>query len=344
MNNHFVPIYKRLFEKYRDMILNHQLAAGDRIDSINEIQKIHNVSRETAKIVLKLLASDGYIVQHPGKGSFVADLRPREKIWGIILPFYSAQYEALFQHILNRAATLDRELRLFVDNNSWEEEIRLVGKLIGEACEAVIVVPTLDESKTAEFYRRLSPRESFVILADHTMAGSFFSYVVQSYDLGLRRALEYLLDKCNGTVAFVRNITGMGRNLVQELMEGTYIEIMESERPRRQQCILDRLSSINADVVRKQNIQGLFCCDDGDALRITGRLREQGISMGTDLHLVSYGNTEFARFMTPSITSIDPHPEAMAQKIVAIIQDHLSGGRTDMSQYVMGPELVVRDT
>ena len=75
-------------------------------------------------------------------GSFVADLRPRRKLWAIVLPFYSAQYEDLVHALARQAWAMGRQLHHFVDYNNWEEERRLVGYLTRERYEAVVVVPT----------------------------------------------------------------------------------------------------------------------------------------------------------------------------------------------------------
>jgi DNA-binding LacI/PurR family transcriptional regulator len=60
--------------------------------------------------------------------------------------------------------------------------------------------------------------------------------------------------------------------------------------------------------------------------------------------LVSYGNTDLARFFTPAITSVDPHNSEMAQKISDIIKDRLEGKNTEFCQFVVQPELIVRET
>ena len=72
----FVPIYKKLFDQYRDDIRSYRLQPGHRVHSITEMQELHGVARETAKRVLNMLAEEGYIIQRRGKGSFVSDLRP----------------------------------------------------------------------------------------------------------------------------------------------------------------------------------------------------------------------------------------------------------------------------
>lgn len=340
----FTPIYRRLADEYKDSILKLKYQSGDRIDSIARIQERHGVSRETAKVVLKALADEGYIIQRAGKGSFVSDIRPKKKIWGIILPHYSVFYEDLLHCIANHAAAMGRHIQHFVSYNKWQEEIGLVGRMINERYEAVIVVPTLDESKAADFYRRMTSARTLVALMDHTMSGSYFSYAIQSYDLGVRRGLQYLLGKTGGSIAFVRNEIWTGRNIVQELMEETFKGVLAAERPRAAPVVIDRISEMTVSHLRRNRVGGIFCCDDTDAVRVIGRLRDEGVLIPGDMSLVSYGNTDLARYFTPMITSIDCRTEEMAAKTVAMIKSWLKGGDVSLCQYVIQPDLVVRQT
>jgi DNA-binding LacI/PurR family transcriptional regulator len=340
----FVPIYRRLIDDYKDAIINRRLKPGDLVDSINRIMEVHRVSRETAKTVLNTLAQEGYILKRPGKGSFVADLRPRRKLWAVVLPFYSAQYEDLVHALAQQAWALGRQLHHFVDYNNWEEELRLVGHLTRERYEAVVVVPTMDESRTSEFYRSLSALETSVSLIDHTMAGSYFPYVIQSYDLGVQRGMRHLLEHTTGAIAFVRNEMWSGRNMVQELMENTFLGVMSEERPNVMPLCIDKGQRMDAAFVTQYNVQGVFCCDDSDAIRIIGRLKEEGVSVPGDVRLVSYGNTHLARYFTPALTSLDPHTAEMAAMTADILSKRIKGEQTSFCQYVVQPELVVRDT
>ncbi len=340
----FIPKYKRLTNLYREAILAHEYGPGARLDSINEIQSRHGVSRETAKLVLKTLCDEGLIVQKAGMGSFVADLRPPRKLWGVVLPFYSVHYDYLLGHLSRRAWAKGREFRHFVDYNNWEEEVRLVGRLINERYEAVIIIPTLDESKTASFYSRLKTSSTVVSLLDHTMAGSFFPYVVQSYDLGVERGMRYLLQTTNRSIAFVRNEIWADRNLVQEMMEEAYLDHMRTRRPDVEPIVVEHAGRVDREFVQTRGIEGFFSCDDTDAVGIIGRLKEQGLSIPLHARLVSYGNTEIARYFTPAITSIDPRTEEMVRQTIDIVMTRIGGGDIGFSQYVVQPELIHRET
>jgi DNA-binding LacI/PurR family transcriptional regulator len=340
----FIPIYRKLFNFYSGAILTQQVLPGSRIDSINEIQKKHHVSRETAKLVLKKLSTEGFIIQKAGKGSYVAPLGPRRPVWGVIVPFFSAHVEKLIQSLRAEAEKTGRKIEHYVDYNGWEEETRLVGRMIHERYEAVIVVPTYDESKTSEFYRNLKAGGTLVTLLDHTMAGSYFSFAIQSYDLGVERAVRYLGSKTDQTLAFLKNDLWAGRNMVQEVMEETFRNCVNAETKGRRAVVLEHITGIRPDLLRHEKVGGIFCCDDVDAVRVLGRLIEWGFRITEDISVISYGNTDLARYFTPKITSIDPHGEEMARRIAEMINAHIRGENVRFSQYVIQPDLVVRET
>ena len=342
--NTFIPIYQKLFAMYRDAIITQQYRPGDRVPSINEMIAEHKIARETAKAVLKMLADHGHIIQQPGKGSFVADLGPLKKIWGVVVPFFSAQVEELIFYLRQEAAKLGRELEHFVDYNNWKEEIRLVGTLINERYEAVIILPTFDETETASFYARLKSGGTAVSLIDHTMCGSSFAYAIQSYDLGVQRGARHLFTKPSGTLAFVKNYIWLRRNMVQELMQETFQNAIEQNGQKYRALILNNVQQIDKDMIRKNEIRGFFCCDDYDAIRVVGRLKSWEFQIPEDISIVSYGNTDLAKFFSPAITSIDPHSAELANTTASFIQQKRKGKDISFSQHVIQPELIVRET
>jgi DNA-binding LacI/PurR family transcriptional regulator len=337
-----MPIYQTIVNRLKQAIIGQEYPPGSRIDSIQEIQKRFEVSRETAKLVLKKLAEEHLIVQRAGKGSFVADLGSLQPAWAVIVPYFSVQIEQLLTHLDHQARIAMRVIRLFVNDNQWQEEIRLVGALIRERVEAVIVVPTRDETQTAPFYRKLISGGTVVTLLDHTMAGSYFTYAIQSYDLGVRRAVGYLLERTDGSLALIKNDMCSGRNMVYELMEETFRECVEEAG--RKPWVVERLADLDANAMRKRKAGGILCCDDLDAVRVLGRLKEWQLDVPKDISLVSYGNTDLARYFSPSITSVDGHAEELVQKTVEIIRAHRNREDTRFHQFVIQPTLVIRET
>lgn len=340
--NNFIPIYQRLTDFYQLKILNQEYLSDQQIDSISMIMDRHNVSRETAKLVLKKLIENGLVVSKAGKGTFINSQKSIQKIWGMVVPFYSSNIEQLIGFLQEEARKRGRELVYFFDYNNAEEEKQLVGKMIFEGYEAIIIVPNYNEMNTAEFYRKLIPGNTKVMLVDYTMAGSYFRYVIQSYDLGVKRALDYLILQGQGNLLFIKNEIWKGRNLLYELMESTFRTLIEERYPDKKLLVLDRVSDLNISYLSENEINGILCCVDTDAIRIVGRLKQWNIKIPEEVSVVSYGDTELTKFFDPPVTAIDCKYEEMAYLTAQLLmEDHIS---KLTEQYIIQPELIIRKT
>lgn len=65
------PLYVQIKDIYRNKIISGEYKLGDRIESENEIQKIYDVSRITARQAVMDLEKEGMVKRHRGKGTFV---------------------------------------------------------------------------------------------------------------------------------------------------------------------------------------------------------------------------------------------------------------------------------
>jgi DNA-binding LacI/PurR family transcriptional regulator len=342
MNSSFVPIYRKLFDLYKGKIVTQEIKPGHQIDSITRIMQRHGVSRETAKLVLRMLIDERLIISRAGKGSFVTPFAETKKIWGMVIPFYSSNMEQLINYLDHEAQKRGRELAYFFGYNNPEEEIRLVGSMILEGYEAVIVVPNNDESLTAEFYRKLLLGNTSVVLTDNTMSGSYFRYVIQSYDLGVKRAIDYLVSKTRENLLLVKNESWKGRNLLYEFMEQTFTNIVSANYPNRKVFVISNMKEFNHEFIHKNGIGGVLCCADTDAVRVIGRLQKWHVGIPRDISIVSYGNTELTEFFNPAITVIDCGYEDMALQTAMLIEKGNRAG--PFEQHIILPQLIIRQT
>lgn len=343
MKQPFVPIYRKLSDQYRKSIENQAYPPGSKIDSIQQIMSRHHVSRETAKLVLRQLLDEGLIISKQGKGSFVVDHEETKPVWGMVIPFYSSNMETLIEHLSAEASARGRDFEYYLGYNNPEEEQRLVRNMILHAYEAIIVVPNYDENLTASFYRNLVQGRTQVILADYTMSGSYFRYVVQSYDLGVCRALEYLAAEREGNLLMVKNESWKGRNLLIELVEQSLRIRTSNDYPGKKVFVIPDVRQLNKSLLSENDISGILCYSDIDAIKTTGRLKQWNISMPDDVRLVSYGNTELTRFHEPEITVIDCMYGEMASRTAALIDDGDDKGR-EFEQHIIQPVLIKRGT
>lgn len=71
------PAYAQIANDYRSKIIDGTLTAGTKLPSESELMSEYGVSRIVARQAIGVLRSEGLVVSHSGKGSFV---RPRQQI------------------------------------------------------------------------------------------------------------------------------------------------------------------------------------------------------------------------------------------------------------------------
>ena len=334
-----LPIYKKLIKSYTNDILTHVLVPGKQVDSINKIMRKHAVSRETAKIVLNHLANSGLIIQIPGKGSFVKEPKSTLKKWGFILPMYSSNMEQLIDKMSTLAVDYDMKLEYYLHYNNPDEEIRLVSNLIQQGYDSLFIVPNYNEALTAKFYSRLKTTSSKLFLMDYTMAGSTFNYVIQSYDLGVKRAAEYLSKQNQGNFLFVNDSAWYGINMVTDTMLSTFIDYGESVYNRKVMAV-NHYNKVTKDLIISNSVGGILCYKDTDAIKLYGKLVKMGFKFPDDISIVNYGNTELIELFEPGLTAIDCLYDDMIDKVRLMYNMNIK----KKEQYIVSPKLVIRNT
>lgn len=335
-----IPIYRRIANTYIDKINSQEYLPESRIDSITKIMRRHDVSRETAKRVIKVLIEEKLVTSIAGKGTFVNSCKKTKNVWGVVVPFYTSGVETLIENIYAEAQRNNSKLEYFLHYNNHNEEIRLLSHMIKEGYEAVIIIPNYDESLTAEFYRNVFAGNTKIVLADNTMAGSYFQYVIQSYDLGVKRAFDYLKLKDSGNYLLINEERWHGKNMVFELIEQTLRALIQSSG-NSSLFTISHMNNIDADYIKENNITKVLSINDTNTIRFIGRLRQWGISVPEDLSIVSYGNTELTKYSNPPITVVDCNYSEMARQIASLIKEQDS--RTTI-QSVIQPKLIIRNS
>ncbi|MCP4295234.1 MAG: LacI family transcriptional regulator, partial [Proteobacteria bacterium] len=292
---------------------------------------------------LGILAKEGYIVQKPGLGSFVTYTKPDNQTWGVVLPFYSIQYEDLVNRISIGAASKNREVVHRCAYHDWSREISIVDEMLRESYEIIIVIPTSDESKTRDFYQKISSLSSLIVMMDHSMSNYDFNSIITSYDLGVIRAMNYLLDITEGGIAFVGTSVWAEKNQILDIMKSTYEDYMEKRRPDYQPHFYERPNLIQAESVKERGITGLICFDDLSSIQAIGTLKEQGMEAGEDYNLISFGNSTLSKYFTPAISSIDLQNKKMVSELLEMVELREQNAPGKFKS-IIEPEIIIRST
>ncbi|MBQ8559583.1 MAG: PLP-dependent aminotransferase family protein [Tyzzerella sp.] len=79
LENEDIPRYLRVYDYYKELILNGQMQPGTKIPSIRKGSKQFQMSRTTMESAYLLLAAEGYIISKPQSGYYVTDIAEKQK-------------------------------------------------------------------------------------------------------------------------------------------------------------------------------------------------------------------------------------------------------------------------
>ena len=94
------------------------------------------------------------------------------------------------------------------------------------------------------------------------------------------------------------------------------------------------------------DVDGIFCATDVVAIGVMRALRDRGLSVPADVRVAGFDDVPLASYLTPSLTSVHPDHEAMADAAIRMLVDRISGARAadDYRSFTGATRLVERES
>lgn len=88
----------------------------------------------------------------------------------------------------------------------------------------------------------------------------------------------------------------------------------------------------------------MVCVSDVMALGALRALDDRGLRAGTDVAVTGFDDSPLTTVVRPGLTSVRQPLEAVAEKVIEVLLEHLHGTRSSPAQVLLEPALVVRDS
>ncbi len=220
------PLYLQIQDYYKNMIVNKQLSANEKIPTEKEIMEKFNVSRITVANALSELAKEGWIYRVPGKGSFVSedvhqltnttvqhqdintvssqvqvDGSEKRKMIGLIMPGINDFFAIRLINGINKALEeSDYYLVILLSQNSKEKEREAIRELINMQAVGLLIFPADAETYNDDILE-LKVRHYPFVLIDRYFPGVETNYVNSDNVLGTKLAVSHLWDLGHRNIA-----------------------------------------------------------------------------------------------------------------------------------------------
>ncbi len=178
-----IPLYVQIKDFWKKKIENGELQPGDQLPGEQDLCEQHGVSRITVKQAINALASEGLVIRHQGRGTFVASRRFQQDL----LKLTSFTEDMSQRGLIAGARLLSKQIIL-----ATPELAKNLGVLEGEKLICIERVRLADNEPLAleivYFPYDLCPG----LLAEDLQSQSIYNLLEQKYGLILHVAEQFL--------------------------------------------------------------------------------------------------------------------------------------------------------
>ncbi|MGO4533486.1 LacI family DNA-binding transcriptional regulator [Leifsonia sp. 2MCAF36] len=169
---------------------------------------------------------------------------------------------------------------------------------------------------------------------------------------GARAAVSHLIDRGCRRIAALHGPLGSDTD-VSSLRHDGYRRALQDhgmDEDPALTLVLDDFSPASAvKAVREAlaggvRFDGLFCVTDYVALGAIRGLADAGLSVPTDVKVIGFDDVESSRFLTPSLSSVNPSHDLMAAKAVDLLAARISREAGDPVEFISPFQVMERES
>ncbi|MEM5947613.1 GntR family transcriptional regulator [Spirochaetia bacterium 38H-sp] len=357
-----VPKYVQIKNNLIKIIEEDGLKEGDILPSETFLATSYGVSRVTVRQAIDLLVREGLVYKIQGKGTFYRGKPKKSKdarthLIGVISPI-TRWY--IYPHILDGIEQKVQEYKYGVmignSRGDVDKEYAIIQDMIRKGVEGILLEPAASSFFMTRQARTLLPSLKIpVVLIDsfYEEARSYLSMISPDDVEGGKRAADYLVKMGHKKIGILYK---------RDVMAGRLRYLAFKQRLEELGCPLDPscVWTFSSDegvndveptkrLVRKFLMMdsrvrptAMFFFNDETALHGFQMIRAAGLSVPDDVSILSYDDSEFARFCEVPLTSISHPKEELGRRAVEVLVGIIEGDIMPPQQILFAPHIVER--
>lgn len=350
--------YKRLAEQLREELARDGGRRGYKLPTELELAQRYQMSRQTVRHALQLLAEEGLIQRRQGSGSYATGKALSAPSRGIaVVTSFLDDY--IFPTILHDAqavfAQAGYETQVYATENRVDAEREILKKLLAEPpCGFLIEgAKTALPTPNMDVYQRILQTGAPVLFLHGICAGLNATCVADDNYGGGYRLANYLIGRGRGEIAGIfksDDIQGPQRyhGAVSAIRDAGLC--MRDERfawydtEDRRRMLAERDTRVLAQFVRErlEGAQAVICYNDEVAYLLIQELLSAGRRVPEDVAVASFDNSYYSQLGPVPVTSLR-HRNSRMGRVAAEQLTAMLGGRAGQSR-VLDWELVERSS
>jgi LacI family transcriptional regulator len=302
-------------------------------------KKRHLVADDVAKRIAAQAEALGY---QPNR--LAANLRlGRSDLIGVLLPDIANPVFAPILGGITEALSAEGYAPIVADaGNASSQQISFVETLLSQRVDGLILATVSQDDELVGFCIQ---RDLPVILVNRSEARDRVSSVVSDDDMGMRLAVDHLVDLGHRRIAHVAGPLststgtlrrdGFERAMFLHGLNGMVREAAGYTRRAGAQA-----AAHLPDATR--DITAIVAANDLLALGILDALKERGLRCPEDISLVGHNDMPLMDVVSPPLTTVRIEHREMGRIAAKMLAEKIKSGSGEIRHVVLRPELVVR--
>ena len=343
------PLYLQIAAELREAIHSGSIPPDAKLPSESEMMKQYGVGRITIRNALNVLLSEGLLIKHQGKGTFVRTVSSASsRVVTALLDMNNTYFVSYYVDGLREVMTEDK-CHLNILDTSTDAGIlfrRLESCLDSRDSGVIFQLAHHADEKTTEKLCRIANRfreyNIPCLMIDSYLSKADFSMVYFDDYGGGARVAEHLAafrHKRCGVIYDPQYVDSSKRSVGFRTAAAEYgiekVVMIEYH---------DNLEKTLVRTIRSENITGIFCYNDKIALKCMRLLSISGIRVPQDVSVIGFDDTYIAQSTDPHLTSISHPKTEMGRRCARAMLGLMDGSVKWPYTYIYPAYLVKRDT
>lgn len=345
-----VPLPKQIKEELLRDIRAGKIKPAERIPSEGQIAQEFGVSRMTVREAIVELINEGYLYRLPGKGTFLREHLPERNIKSIVIKVPNLKCSFYYQIISGTEIVFTHrnyELKILTERDNQIEEKNILGRILGTKEAGVLLISAYYTRTNLPLIKKVVEKMP-VVVVDVKIPEIKVDTVVSDDFQGGYILTEHLVEV--GYKKILHLAGPKGDSSADGRREG-YIECMK--RYGLEQVIRytrwgleDGYFETKKVILNRDDIEGIFCCNDEVAIGCYRALKEMGKQVPEDLGIAGYGNLDISKGIEVPFTTVDQSAEEMGKIAATLLLDKIEGRRkfSEAEEVKVGTQLIIRNS
>ena len=284
------------------------------------------VNQATRERIVAIAHDQGYQVNQVARN---LKLQQTNTI-GLIAPELSnPYYPKLVQSIANRVGESGYSLQLHLSGKDQENELNSLINLRNNRVDGILLVTGEHGLVAAEYAIGLHKSGMPIVFMGWFPGAEDFDFVTGDDADGARQIARYLLELGHKNIAIIGKPVHRGpfdrtSSFVSELASrGVSIDAEHHYEVASDEAVI---LAVRRLIHTGPRPTAIFAYQDSIAMVVCKELHAAGLRVPDDISVIGFDDLDIASFVSPALTTVGCHIDAMAQAFVNRLTDRISGG------------------